>query len=229
MRNSFLERMFRKNLPKKKKSNNENVSPVLKAGKNNKEMINYRPNSLLSIHQSYGNEFCCGDWTISSSTKAILNYWKPMHYEGKSICHMIEFRRQIDLECSWNELILLIVMYLISAICYGGMESWFPIGVVVDGSHVAIGFDQWILSANDISITFFLLMFDVTGVRVVYAIFEGVSWMIILKRVEFPGLIRSLITFGQYILRSIHRDGQRLTWGDQLRLSWWGQLEQKQL
>lgn len=75
-------------------------------------------------------------------------------------------------------------VHLVSTVCYFSMESSFPIGIVVHGTHVAVGFDQRVLSLNNIPISFLLLVLNVTGMWVVDTIFECVSRMIILKMWE---------------------------------------------
>lgn len=70
---------------------------------------------------------------------------------------------------------------LITTICHLSMESCLPISVIVYGAHVTVGFDQRILSLHNIAVTFFFLVFNVAGVWIVDAIFECISWMIVLE------------------------------------------------
>lgn len=75
-------------------------------------------------------------------------------------------------------------VHLVSTVCHFSMESSIPIGIVVHGAHVAVGFYQRVLSLNNITISFLLLVLNVTSMRVVNTIFECVSGMIILKKRE---------------------------------------------
>lgn len=64
-------------------------------------------------------------------------------------------------------------MDLISRVLDISVESPF-VGVVVDGSDIAVGFDERVLAANDFAIAFFSLVLDVSGGWVVDSVFEGV-------------------------------------------------------
>lgn len=48
------------------------------------------------------------------------------------------------------------------------------VGVVVDSSDIAIGFDERVLSSDDFTVALFSLVLDVTGGWIVDTVFEGV-------------------------------------------------------
>lgn len=70
---------------------------------------------------------------------------------------------------------------LVPAVGDGGVESGGPVGVVVDGAHVAVGFHQRVLATHDIAVAFLLLVLVVAGQRIVDAVLEGVPRMVVLK------------------------------------------------
>lgn len=63
----------------------------------------------------------------------------------------------------------------------GGMETSIPIGDVFNNSDRTVGFNQTVLTFNDITIAFFLLFVVISGVVIVYAVGISVTWMLILR------------------------------------------------
>lgn len=63
---------------------------------------------------------------------------------------------------------------LVTRVDHGGVESGLPVGVVLDGAHVAVGLHQRVLAADGIAIALLLLVLVVTGVGIVHSILEGV-------------------------------------------------------
>jgi len=64
-----------------------------------------------------------------------------------------------------------------------GEKSVVPIGVVGNSPDGTVGFDKAVFSFHDFAVSFFFLALLVTRVRIVYAVFVGVSWILVLKNV----------------------------------------------
>lgn len=72
-------------------------------------------------------------------------------------------------------------MLLVPRVGDVSVESGLPVGVVLDGAHVAIGLHQGVLSANGVSIALLLLVLLVSGVGIVHSVLKGVLGVGVLK------------------------------------------------